>query len=196
MRKALVYIGYMAKVTMAQRKARKPAPATKARKFPPGEYLVTRDPATVLGPTDIRRWHVTIIDCPGGLGVLDLHTVNKDGAKFQWMQAPAKWRRMNPSGRGYVDHQGEAYLEMLAASPHITITPYVGPEPLTKAEVLRFIAANTKACYRTLVAGLASRLHGATPTMAKFVDRELAKARPQCGCDCDEGCPVSGRCEG
>jgi len=169
---------------------------TNTRKFPPGSYLVTRDPSTLLGPTDISKWVATIIDCPGGLGVLDLHTVNKDGAKFQWMEAPAKWTRTHPSGRGYVDHQGERYLETLAASPHITITPYVPPTPLTKEEVNKFIASNEKACYRTLSAGLRHRLRGATPTMEKFVERSLRTARPKCGYDCDTCCPVSGRAEG
>ena len=190
------YIRFMAKLTVSNRSKRKPAGALLSRKFPPGEYLVTRDPATVLGPHDLRRWHVTIKDCPGGLGVLELHSVNRDGAKWQYIITPPKWFRMNPSGRGIVDHQGERYLEMLAASPHITIEPYVAPEPLTRDEVLRFIACNGKACYRTLQASLSSRMPGITQAMRKFVECELRKARPKCGDGCDSGCPVSGRCEG
>ena len=196
MRKALVYIGNMVMAT-ANRKARKPQPATAAaRTWLPGYYLVTRDAATRVGPTDLGRWVVKIVDCPGGVGIIGaIRTLNRLGELGPVQQAPAKWSR-SKAGGGFVDRLGEQYLDWLAAAPGVTVAPYVAPEPMTKAEVLQFIGANPKACYRTLQASLVQRMGNATPTMAKFAGRELAKARPQCGYDCDDGCPVSGRCEG
>ena len=63
------------------------------------------------------------------------------------------------------------------------------------------IAANPKACYRTLE----RKLHKAG-LFDEAAERALAAARPNCGYGCDGddgpnpdgtyGCPVSGRCEG
>ena len=67
--------------------------------------------------------------------------------------------------------------------------------------VQAIIAANPKACYRTLE----RKLHRAG-VLDEAAERALAAARPNCGYGCDGedgpnpdgtyGCPVSGRCEG
>lgn len=62
---------------------------------------------------------------------------------------------------------------------------------MENAAVQAIIAANPKACYRTLE----RKLHKAG-VLDEAAGKALAAARPGCGYDCDEGCPVSGRCEG
>lgn len=50
------------------------------------------------------------------------------------------------------------------------------------------VAANSGACYRTLIGILdAAGIHDC--------DTVAASARPDCGYDCDDRCPVSGRAE-
>ena len=166
-------------------------PNVSPRRFPPGDYLVTRDPSTVVGPTDLRAWVVTIKDCPGGRGVIGSLRSLRGGAAHAFLDVPRRWR--TPQGRGWKDGQGEAYLEMLSSSPHVTITRYVPPEPPSEDDITRYIAANSKTCYRDLVAGMIPMLSSAPAALRKFAADAAIAARPSCGYDCDERCPVSGR---
>jgi hypothetical protein len=166
-------------------------PDVSPRRYPPGDYLVTRDPATVVGPTDLRAWVVTIKDCPGGRGVIGALRSLRGGAAHKFLDVPRAWK--TPQGRGWKDGQGEAYLKMLSASPHVTITPYVPPEPPSEDDVARYIASNSRACYRDLVTGMIPMLSLASAPLRKFAHDAALAARPTCGADCDGRCPVSRR---
>lgn len=56
------------------------------------------------------------------------------------------------------------------------------------AKAQSIISANPKACYRTLQGIL-------NQAGVRDCEPVLAAARPDCGYDCDECCPVSGRHE-
>jgi hypothetical protein len=182
----------MQTTTAARKTARNDDRSTgTSRRYPPGSYLVTRDPSTAVGPTDILSWVVRIVDCPGGRGVIGgLYTV-RGGDLGLCISPPRKWR--TPRGAGLTDGQGEAYLEWLSSAQGTTVAPFVPPKPPTKDDVVRYIGSNSRTCYRDLVAGMATMLSRATPTIRKFAERQAIEARPGCGYDCDTCCPVSGR---
>ena len=64
----------------------------------------------------------------------------------------------------------------------------------TAAQAQAFIAANPGLCYRTLEAKLLEAHPDLTWQDARYIDA-LAAARPDCGYDCDEQCPVTGNAE-
>lgn len=63
----------------------------------------------------------------------------------------------------------------------------------TEAEVQAVIDGHPKSCFRTIMPKLDKMFGGSAPDWAWH---RLEVVRPDCGMDCDEGCPVSGHAEG
>ena len=140
---------------------------SKARSWTPGMYLVTRDPATRVGPTDLGSWFVKVADCPGGrMALMGLYKVNPSGCPGSTLVTEAD-RIVGRTLAG----SGERYLATLSASPHLTVARYE-PKALTMEDVEAFVRRNARRPYHTAFLA-AESVFADHPALLAEVDRRL-----------------------